>query len=142
MPLSDEQAEDLYRKVCEIHAAMLARRAAAKAPTIGQAVAAVTAPKQPHDPADPVVKLLPRNWKGEDLRGKRYSECPPLFLGQLSHMLDAFADKAEADTDPQKQRYAKWDRQNAETARRWRAKLEGSTATGEPMTQQQLDETF
>jgi hypothetical protein len=90
--------------------------------TVGQAVEAVTTPKAAHDPSDPVVKLLPKNWKGEDYRGRRYSETTPNFLGMLSHMLDSFATKNDAD--PERQRYARWDRENAEAARKWRARLE------------------
>lgn len=145
MPLTDEQAEHLYAMVKDIHAAMLARRATP--PRNGGAPATSssrqhsgTAPK--HDPNDPVVKVQPKGWKGEDLRGRRFSECPPNFLGMLSHMLDAFADKSEEDGDPQKLLYAKWDRENAETARRWRAKLEGKTSTSGAMTQAELDEAF
>jgi hypothetical protein len=74
-----------------------------------------------------MVKVLPRNWKGEDLRGRRFSECPPNFPGMLSHVLDAFADKNEEDAERQK--YARWDRENAEAARKWRAKLEGKNAS-------------
>ena len=69
MPLTDEQAEDLYRMVRELHAAMLARRAAPAttsprrsapipeaAPTLGDVVRSF-APKAAHDPNDPIVKL-------------------------------------------------------------------------------------
>lgn len=122
MPLTDEQAEQMYQWVREIHAAMLARRA--QRPTVGEAVDA-TRPRVRHDAADPIVKLLPRNWSGPDLRGKHFSECPPNFLGMTAHLLDSFADKNADDPDPQKQKFAKWDRENAEAARRWRAKLEG-----------------
>ena len=95
-------------------------------PSVGDVVTAVA--KQPHDPNDPQVKLQPRAWKGESQVGKRYSECPPTFLGQLAAMLDSFADKSELDTDPQRQRYAKWDRENAATARRWKSQLEAKSA--------------
>jgi hypothetical protein len=92
-------------------------------PSVGQAVTATT--PRAHDPADPTVKIMPKSWKGEEQRGKPYSQCPPAFLCQLAKMLDAFADKNEQDTDPQRQRYAKWDRENAQRAREWAAKLDG-----------------
>jgi hypothetical protein len=138
------------RMLRELHAAMVARRSASTPstprPTVGQAVAA-TGPKSSHDPADPVVKLQPRGWKGPDMRGKHYSECPAPFLAQLAHLLDGCADRNEAD--PERQRYAKWDRENAETARRWRARLEGKAdlfdaaqPKREPADQAVLDEAF
>ncbi len=95
--------------------------------TVGQVVSA-TQPKQTHNPDDPTVKVLPKNHKGPDYRGRRYSQTDPLFLAQLAHMLDSFADKSEGDSDPQKQRYAKWDRENAIKAREWRTKLEGKAS--------------
>lgn len=132
MSLTDEQD----RMLREVHAALCKPRASSQP----SAPPRVTVAK--HDPNDPVVKLLPKHWKGEDLRGRRYSECPPNFLGMLAHMLDAFADKNEEDGDPQKQRYAKWDRENAETARKWRAKLGATDVVNGKATQQELDEAF
>ncbi len=132
MPLSRDEANALMAALkVAAPAADAARLKSAVAPfvqtTVGQAVAGATAkPAAAFDPNDPVVKVMPRGWKGEDLRGKRFSECPPLFLGQLSHMLDGFADKNEAD--PERQRYARWDRENAIKAREWRTKLEGKAS--------------
>jgi len=134
--MNEEQA----RMLREIHEAVCKPR-----PTVGQAAAVATTTRPAHDPSDPVVKLLPKSWKGEDYRGRRYSETSAAFLGMLSQMLDAFADKNAEDTDPQKQRYAKWDRENAQKAREWRAKLQGTgDALGNPApaSQRELDEVF
>ena len=78
--------------------------------TVGQVVSKAT-----FDASDPVVKIQPKAWFGDDMRGRTYSACPPDFLGKLATMLDQFADKNEVD--PERQKYAKWDRANAATAR-------------------------
>lgn len=119
MPLTRDEANRLMAEVRSVIAKYVCEPSTNA--TVGQVVTATT-PKPAHDPNDPVVKLLPKNWKGDDYRGRRYSETTPNFLGMLSHMLDSFAAKNEAD--PERQRYARWDRENAETARRWRARLE------------------
>ena len=127
--MTADQERELLAKVRDLHAQLCTSPGASRS---AQATPrAVGTSGTSFDRNDPVVKLLPRNWPGEDLRGKRYSECPPNFLGMLAHVLDAFADKAEQDGDPQKLRYAKWDRENAETARRWREQLEAKGSTSD-----------
>ena len=116
----------------EIHAA-IAKPHGASRPTVGDAVRGVA-----FDANDPVVKVVPKAWRGEEMRGRRYSECPAAFLGMLAVMLDQFADKNEAD--PERQKYAKWDRANAVTARKWRASLEGKPEL--PLGDAELEAAF
>jgi hypothetical protein len=70
---------------------------------------------------DPVVRVLPRAWKGQDLRNRRMSQCPPLFLGQLGHLLDW---RAARNRDEGKDRYALADARDAALARAWRRRHE------------------
>lgn len=70
----------------------------------------------PH--GDPIVKAKdPRDWSGDPMQGKHFSECPPAYLDMLADRYDYFATK---DEDATKQRYAKLD---AARARAWAARL-------------------
>lgn len=44
---------------------------------------------------NPIVKFQPRDWAGEDCKGRRMSDCPPAFLDVLAETFDYFAKKAE-----------------------------------------------
>lgn len=112
-----EQAEEALRLLREIHTAVV---------------------RPPAIPGDPVVKLLPRSWKGEDYRGKRFSETSPSFLGQLAHVLDNFANRDDASSDA---RRAAWNREAAEAARRWRARL-SEQPRPVPLSAADLDKMF
>lgn len=70
---------------------------------------------------DPVVKLAPRDWAGEDCKGRRFSECPPEFLDKLAEMYAYFGDKNEksgATLDNGKPK-ALYDRQAESRCRGW-----------------------
>ena len=70
----------------------------------------------PH--GDPVVKAKdPKDWTGEPMKGKRFSECPPDYLEMVASRLDFFASK---NTDMEKQ---KWELLDARRARAWAARL-------------------
>ncbi len=45
--------------------------------------------------ADPEVKWQPRDWSGENCKGRLFSQCPPDFLEMLAESLDYFAGKSE-----------------------------------------------
>jgi hypothetical protein len=46
---------------------------------------------------DPIVKAKdPRDWTGEPMNGKRFSECPAEYLELVADRLDYFAGQSEA----------------------------------------------
>lgn len=58
----------------------------------------------------------PRNWTGDPMRGKRFSECSPEYLDQYAEFLDWMQTQAET---PAKARYKQLD---ASRARGWAAR--------------------
>lgn len=67
---------------------------------------------------NPVIKAKPpRDWTGEDMTGRHFSDCPPEYLDLLAERFDYFASK---ETDPKKQKYNLLD---ARRARGWAARL-------------------
>ncbi len=71
----------------------------------------------PH--GDPTVKAKsPRDWTGPDMKGRKFSECPPTYLDLMADRFDYFASKEGADEKDV--RYAKLD---AQRARAWAARL-------------------
>ncbi len=85
----------------------------------------------PH--GDPLVRAKdPKEWTGDSMKGKRFSECQPDYLEMVASRLDFFASK---NTDMEKQ---KWELLDARRARAWAARLRsGWTA---PVTER-VDET-
>ena len=72
----------------------------------------------PH--GDPIIKAKdPRDWTGEPMTGRRFSECPPEYLDLLAERYDYFAGREE---DEKKARYNRLD---AERARGWAARIRG-----------------
>ena len=70
----------------------------------------------PH--GDPVVKGKdPRDWSGESMRGRTFSQCPPTYLDLLADRMEFFAGREE---DSKKKRYNELD---ARRARGWAARL-------------------
>lgn len=72
---------------------------------------------------DPEVKAKdPRDWTGEPMKGRRFSECPAEYLDLLAERLDYFAEKNAAGTEDEqkKSRYQKLD---AARARGWAARI-------------------
>jgi hypothetical protein len=70
----------------------------------------------PH--GDPLVRAKdPKDWTGEPMKGKRFSECPPDYLDMLAERFDYFASREE---DATKQKYNLLD---ARRARAWAARL-------------------
>jgi hypothetical protein len=66
----------------------------------------------PH--GNPTVKAKdPRDWTGEPMHGRTFSECPAAYLDLLADRLEYFASKED---DPKKKRYNKLD---AARARGW-----------------------
>lgn len=78
---------------------------------------------------DPVIKAKdPRDWTGEPMTGKRFSECPPDYLDLLAERYDFFASKEE---DAKKQAY---NLKDAQRARGWAARLRAGWKPAEPAT--------
>lgn len=81
-----------------------------------------------NDKFDPKVSFCPKNWKGEDLKGRKFSECPAKFLDILAHALVYIAGKERDErkmwnNEPSYKRTL----QTAGQANRWalRHRLEG-----------------
>jgi hypothetical protein len=74
---------------------------------------------------DEEVRVSPRDWTGESMKGRRMSECPPAFLDMLADTLDYFARKNEASgaTTTSGKPKAVYDRKGAARARGWAARL-------------------
>jgi hypothetical protein len=71
------------------------------------------------------VRVNPRDWHGESMKGQRMSECPPEFLDMLADTLDYFAKKnaaSNAMTTGGKPK-ADFDRKAAARARGWARRL-------------------
>ena len=70
----------------------------------------------PH--GDPIVRQKsPRDWAGDDMKGRHFSECPPEYLDLLADRFDYFAGNEE---DATKKRYNELD---AKRARAWAARI-------------------
>lgn len=70
---------------------------------------------------DPIVKFNPRDWTGDDCKGRHLSECPAAFLDLLASTFDYFAMKAEENderTDAGKP-VAQYKHKDAARARGW-----------------------
>lgn len=59
----------------------------------------------------------PRDWTGEPMKGRRFSECPPDYLDMIAKRFDYFASKEE---DPKKAGYS---RKDAARARGWARRI-------------------
>ena len=70
----------------------------------------------PH--GNPTIKAKdPRDWTGEPMKGRHFSECPADYLDMLAERFDYFATKEE---DPKK---AKYNRLDASRARGWAQRI-------------------
>ena len=67
---------------------------------------------------DPVIKAKdPRDWAGDTMQGKKFSECPAEYLDLLADRYDYFSER---ETDPKK---AGYNRMDAARARGWAARI-------------------
>jgi hypothetical protein len=71
----------------------------------------------PH--GDGQVRFVPKAWKGESFKGRRWSECSPEFLDVLAEAMDYSA----ANPRQGKERYAKHDARDATRIRGWAARI-------------------
>jgi hypothetical protein len=67
---------------------------------------------------DPIIKAKdPRDWAGETMRDRHFSECPPAYLELLAQRYDYFNQQ---ETDQKKRHYNELD---AAKARAWAARI-------------------
>ncbi len=88
--------------------------------TIAKARRASTEPTVDLDSqhGDPVVKAKdPRDWAGDSMQARKFSECPPEYLDLLAARYDYFAER---EADAKKKKYNQLD---AARARGWAARL-------------------
>lgn len=78
----------------------------------------------PH--GDPIVKAVsPRDWLGDDMKGRRFSQCPAVYLDLVASRLDHFAEKAAAKNEltQEGQPREPYLRKDAARARGWAARI-------------------
>ena len=69
---------------------------------------------------DPTIKARdPKDWTGESMVGRKFSECPAEYLDLLAERYDYFASREE---DAKK---AKYNRLDAARARAWAERIRG-----------------
>jgi hypothetical protein len=72
----------------------------------------------PH--GDPVVRAKdPRDWTGEPMKGRTFSQCPADYLDMIAERFEYFAGK---ETDEKKAKYCRLD---AARARGWSQRIRG-----------------
>ena len=88
------------------------------------------------DYGDPIVKAKsPRDWTGEPMLGRKFSECPPEYLELVAERLDYFAERDEATNELASNGKPKayYSRLDAARARGWIKRIrEGKTAPAKP----------
>ena len=74
---------------------------------------------------DPTLKLMPKAWKGDNYKGRRFSECPPELLDQVASLLDWLAQKADENDErtSSDKPVAPFKRRDAARARGWAKRL-------------------
>lgn len=100
--------------------ALLETTKATRAATVAQAIDPIVASDADLDSqyGDPEVRAKsPRDWTGDSMTGRKFSECPPEYLDMVADRLDYFASKEE---DPKK---AGYNRKDAARARGWARRL-------------------
>lgn len=74
---------------------------------------------------DPLIKMKdPRDWTGEPMKGRRFSQCPPEYLDLLADRFDYFAQKAEETNEQYNNKpVAPMKRKDAARARGWAKRM-------------------
>lgn len=74
---------------------------------------------------NPVLKFLPKTWKGGDFKNRPFSECPPELLDMVASSFDWFAQKADenGETTQSGKLVAPYKRRDAARARGWAMRL-------------------
>jgi hypothetical protein len=121
--MTDQQYHAIMSELGAIRAAL---KGGAHAPSAAGGQPAAGGPKVASNAelngpnGDPVVKFPPKQWKGENFKGKHFSECSAEFL--LVHA--EFLEWKGANPLPGKETYAKYDLLDAARARGWAAQPE------------------
>ena len=82
------------------------------------------------DYGDPIVKAKsPRDWTGEPMLGRKFSECPAEYLDLVAERLDYFAEQAEATNELASNGKPKalYNRRDAARARGWAKRVREGT---------------
>jgi hypothetical protein len=79
---------------------------------------------------NPKVNFNPRDWRGDSMKGVRFSECPAEFLDLLAGAFDYFARKAEesGETTTAGKPVAPYKRKDAARARGWAKRIRAGYA--------------
>src|ERR1019366_424918 len=73
---------------------------------------------------NPEVKAKsPRDWPGDSMTGKRFSECPAAYPALVASRLDYFAEQNAGSQDADDQKKARYNRLDASRARGWAARV-------------------
>lgn len=74
---------------------------------------------------NPEVRFNPRDWTGEDCKGRHFSECPAPFLDLLAETFEYFAVQAEGKHEVTKKGkpVAPYKKADAARARGWAARV-------------------
>lgn len=83
---------------------------------------------------NPVIKFAPRDWTGEDCKGRRMSECPAPFLEMLAETFDYFARKSDetGELTDRGKKVADYKRMDAARARGWAKRIRDGKHTPAP----------
>lgn len=102
--------------------ALVARQGALQ--TASGAAGAVASDRDLDGPyGNPEIKARdPRDWTGEPMMGKKFSECPPEYLDLLAERYDYFAEKNASGTEDE-QKKARYQRLDAARARGWASRI-------------------
>lgn len=125
----------LLRSIDASLKALVARQApATAAPAAGAGIASDRDLDGPY--GDPEVKMRdPKEWTGETMVGRKFSECPADYLDLCADRLDYFVGKNSAGTADE-QKKARYQRLDAARARGWAARIRAGrvkqTAVAEP----------
>lgn len=83
---------------------------------------------------NPEVKAKsPRDWTGDSMTGKHFSECPAPYLDLVADRLEYFASQNASSQDADAQKKAHYNRLDASRARGWAARIRaGYVAPAQP----------
>lgn len=114
---------------------MMARPSSSNASTGGRPAREIASDRDLDSPhGDPEVKFnkSPRDWAGANMKGRRFSECPPDYLDQLADLFDYLAEQAEEknEVSPTSGKpTAPYKRKDAARARGWASRIRSGRHT-------------
>ena len=121
--MPDPEVTALLRSIDASLKALVARQAPAAAAPSASAKVASDADLDGKF-GDPEIRARdPRDWTGEPMKGRRFSECPAEYLDLLAERLDYFAGKNAESPDEAEQKKARYQRLDASRARGWAARI-------------------